>query len=382
MDKRVIYYSAVSTLEMLGWGLYLTFIVRYVSVTLGGGSSSLLVFLGSNWGFTLFSILIGGFLRVLGEKKTLLLGTLCSLPPLVILFTENPYVIAFVSSVSAFPWGIMWSIVLKDVFAGSERTAGVRYSVFTAGRGVGFFLGSILTGLIYSVGGVEGVVVAMSIVLLASSLGYYVLYHEGGSTSGKRASDLSYVVSKLWIFYTSLVFVVFARELFYSIAPPKLDSDINMLVQGLPEWAAYSVFGLVYSGGAVISPLARYIAGKLVDKHGPRQVYVSTALAYIAVYWVFVKTTGLIPLLVWQIPLFPFLDTGMNVYIAKRLNHDQIPLGIAAGLSFTAFGGLMVILMLIPGELSYELGGIAISAACLTAVILALMDRSYSEDKG
>ncbi|MEM3346545.1 MAG: hypothetical protein QXR36_03860, partial [Desulfurococcaceae archaeon] len=99
-------------------------------------------------------------------------------------------------------------------------------------------------------------------------------------------------------------------------------------------------------------------------------------------YWVFVKTTGLIPLLVWQIPLFPFLDTGMNVYIAKRLNHDQIPLGIAAGLSFTAFGGLMVILMLIPGELSYELGGIAISAACLTAVILGLMDRSYSEAKG
>ncbi|MEM4827274.1 MAG: hypothetical protein QXK07_04450, partial [Desulfurococcaceae archaeon] len=70
MDKRVIYYSVVSTIEMLGWGLYLTFIVRYVSVTLGGGSSSLLVFLGSNWGFTLFSILIGGFLRVLGEKKT------------------------------------------------------------------------------------------------------------------------------------------------------------------------------------------------------------------------------------------------------------------------------------------------------------------------
>lgn len=379
MDTYILYYGIISTLESVGWGLYFTFIVRYISVVLGGETRSLIVFLASNWGFTLLSILIGGFLRTLGERRTLLLGVLCSLPPLVILFSYNPFVIGIVASMSAFPWGLMWSIVLKDIFTGSEKVTGLRYGLFTAGRGLGFFAGSLLTGLLYAVSNVAGVVLAISVILLTSALCYYYLYGGSNYNRKTRSVGVGPIIRKLWVFYVSLVFTIFARELFYSIAPPKLDSDIKLVLRELPEWVAYTVFGLVYSGGALVSPVARFIAGKLVDKHGPRLIYISTVLAYVITYWAFVKTTGLTSILIWQIPLFPFLDTSLNVYIAKQLAHELIPLGVAAGLTFTSIGGLLVVLMLALGGFNAELGGFVVTAVCATAVLLALVDKARKD---
>lgn len=383
MEKRIIAYSVVSTLEMLGWGIYLAFFARYLSVVLMGGSEAVIVFTSLNWGFTLLSVLVSRLLCTLGERGVILLGLLCSLPPFIVILSDNPFLIAAIAPLSALPWGLMWSVVVKSVFYSSRGSAGWGYGLFTAGRGVGAFVGSVLTGPLYALGGVQLIVTAIALILVLSVLGYYGLHIEvQHADCSKNSPSVSAVVSKLWNFYVSLTLVVYARELLYAMAPPKLDSDIKLVFSELPDWAEYAVFGALFSGGALISPLARLLAGKLVDQKGTLVVYAYTVASYALVYWAFMKTTGLFPIIVWQIPLFPFLDTSIHAHIAKNLDMVEVPVGVAASLTFTAIGGLLVLLALAPGRASVDLAGATVTASCAISILLVLGVRRIRNTDG
>lgn len=372
MEKRILAYGVVSTLEMLGWGIYLAFFARYLSVALKGGAEAVVVFTSLNWGFTLLSVLVSKLLSIMSERGVILLGMLCSIPPFIVLFSNDPLIIASIAPLSALPWGLMWSVVVKSVFHSSSDRPGWGYGVFTAGRGVGAFLGSVLTGPLYAVGGTLMVVIAIAFALTVSVFSYYGLHKDSSMTLNGNTPRVTPVISKLWMFYASLVAVVFARELLYAMGPPKLDSDLKLLLKDVPEWVEYAVFGAVYSGGALLSPIARLLAGRLVDRHGALPVYLCTTVGYAALYWIFMKTSGVTPILAWQIPLFPFLDTSVNVYVAKNLDVHEIPLGVASSLTFTAIGGLLVLLVLLPGRIHVDLAGLVMSSACVLAALLAL----------
>ncbi|MEM1713481.1 MAG: hypothetical protein QXW36_02960, partial [Desulfurococcaceae archaeon] len=241
------------------------------------------------------------------------------------------------------------------------------------GSGLGFFLGSIVTGLIIAVLGLSGVYVVVVLTLTVSYLIYYYKYPTFISESRVKNTSIVKITINLLPALISLSLIVFIRELLYSLAPIKLNNSIEALTLHIPKWLEYTIYGLIYSGGALISPVARIIAGKLVDKYGPLSVYISVVLSYTALYWAFGYSSGIIPVILWQIPLYPLLDTSFNVFVAMKLSSEELTSGFGLVYAFTAIGGLMLLPLLLLNELNIVYIGIFVSAAGILSILLILL---------
>ncbi|MEM0000332.1 MAG: MFS transporter [Desulfurococcaceae archaeon] len=370
-------YATAATISSIGWGLYFAFATRYIAVELGGGPTATVAFVGFGWVFTLLGIFAGKIASILGERSTILIGLLQALPITAGLYVKDPLLLAFLLSTVNFPWVIHWSIVLKVVFSRASEKPGREYSEVTIGTGVGFAAGSVASGLIYANWGASGVFLLDAALLLVPPLVYYLSYPEiPRADLGSGGSSVHSVIEKILPALISLMLVVFGRELLYSLAPVKLNASIERVLPALSEWAKYAVYGLVFSGGAIISPLVRLLAGYLVDSRGPVKVYAYTTLGYALLYWLFMKTSGLIPIVLWQMPLFPFLDTAFNVYIAKKLEREELVTGFGASYTFTAIGGASIIPLLLMGEVNVDYAGSLVTAACITSIILMVKNGS------
>lgn len=369
-------YIVNTTLYMMAWGVFFTFITRYVSIELGGGAGALILFTSLNWFFTLSGFAAGVVAKRVGEKKCILLGSLASVPTIMCALTKDPTATAILASSTSLPWVLTWSVVVKSFFTRSNGSYGTEYGKYTVGTGLGFFVGSLLTGSLYYVGGPAFVFATCSAMLAAFPLVYYLKHpvEVPGPGNDDKASVFN-VVRKLRLALISLTFIVFGRELMYSIAPVKLSLNIDLVLPGIPVWLSYTVYGLIYSGGALASPVARLTAGKLIDRYGSLRVYVLTALSYIVMYWSFVKTEGLYPILIWQIPLYPLLDSSFNVYVAERLNRNELVSGFGVAMAFTALGGILLLPVLTLGYVDLDLFGAILTALNAIAIALALINE-------
>lgn len=355
----------------LSWGIFFTFTTKYIGVELGGGESAVIMFTGANWFFTLLGLLAGKISSLIGDRKTVLLGLLCTIPILIGYFMVDPIQMALVVSTASFPWVLSWSAVLKAIFSLSSRdNMGSYYGKITIGSGLGFFLGSIVTGVIIASLGSSGVYITVALILAISYLIYYYKYPESTPEYKINNASVLRVALSLMPALISLSLIVFTRELLYSLAPIKLNDSIKTIAPQIPKWLEYIVYGVVYSGGALISPLSRIISGRLVDKYGPLPVYISAVISYTVLYWAFNYSNGIISVMLWQIPLYPFLDTSFNVFIAMRLPREDLISGFGLTYAFTAIGGLMLIPLLLLGELNVVYIGTFVSFSCILSIIL------------
>lgn len=373
MRSKLVYAIAATVLN-IGWGLHFAFFTRYIAVELRGGLNSMLVFTGLGWFFVLLGVLAGEIANRLGERKAILLGVFQALPILVGIVVKDPIALAALLSVSAFPWVVSWSVVLKVIFAGAGARPGREYSKITLGTGAGYAIGSMISGPVYAMCRAEGVFILNAVLLLAPPLMWYCSYPRELQQHGNMRVNLTSVVKKTLLPLISLTLVVFTRELLYSLAPVKLNTSIEEVLPAVPEWAKYSIYGLVYSGGALISPAARLLAGYLVDTYGPLWVYVYTTMGYLALYWSFTSTSALIPLLLWQIPLYPMLDTAYSVYIAKKLSREELVTGFATAQAFTAIGGMLVLPLLYLGDVDPVVAGVFATLACVFSTTIMLVN--------
>lgn len=371
--KPKLAYIVATTISSMGWGLHFAFVTRYLVAELGGGTTATMAFIGVGWVFTLLGILAGKIANVIGERRAILLGVTQALPLITGIFVRDPMILATVLSTAAFPWVIHWSIVLKTIFSSTRERPGREYGEVTAGTGVGYAVGALISGPIYAFGGYASVFLLNALLLLVPPLMYYISY-PGYASSPLREVRVGVldVVRKTLPALLSLSLVIFSRELLYSLAPVKLSESLESVLPGLPEWLAYTLYGLVYSGGSLISPPLRLLAGRLVDSHGPLKVYVSTVVGYVAFYWSFTGTGGVAPLIIWQLPLYPFLDTAFNVYVARKLAREELVTGFGASYAFTAIGGSLVTLLLATG-LGVKHAGILVSIAGAFSVLLILL---------
>lgn len=372
MKIKVAYAIAV-TISSMGWGLHFAFVTRYLAIELRGGSTATIAFIGLGWLFTLLGILAGKIASTIGERKAILLGALQAIPMFTGLFVKDPLLLASLLSIATFPWILHWSIVLKIIFSRAGQKPGREYSEITVGTGIGFAAGSSISGPLYAIGGASGVFTLNAVLLFIPPLVYYLSYPTDSRElrSNSKVSVFN-VVKKVFSALMSLALVVFSRELLYSLAPIKLNASIEEALPTLPEWAKYAIYGLAYSGGALISPLAKLLAGYLVDSRGPVKVYAYTALSYTLLYWSFMKTSGLVPIILWQLPLFPFLDTAFNVYIAKKLAREELVTGFGASYTFTAIGGALIIPLLLMGELNVDHVGLLVVFTCTLSIVLII----------
>lgn len=369
--KTKMAYATAVTISSVGWGLYFAFATRYIAVELGGASTATIVFIGFGWVFALLGIFAGKIASILGEKNTILVGLLQALPITTGLYVKDPLLLAFLLSTVNFPWVIHWSIVLKVVFSRTSEKPGREYGEVTVGTGIGFAAGSVASGPIYASYGANGVFLLDAVLLFVPPLVYYLSYPESLRTNlGNSGVRVYSVVRKILPALISLTLVVFSRELLYSLAPVKLNASVESVLPALPEWMKYAIYGLVFSGGALISPLVRLLAGYLVDSRGPVKVYAYTALSYALLYWSFMKASGLIPIILWQVPLFPFLDTAFNVYIAKELEREELVTGFGASYTFTAIGGALIVPLILMEEVNVDYVGLLITALCTLSITL------------
>lgn len=71
---------------------------------------------------------------------------------------------------------------------------------------------------------------------------------------------------------------------------------------------------------------------------------IATSFAlYTASYWLFISLEGIASIFVWQLPLYPVVDTSINVLLAKSSSGDSRTHALGAGLAFSAIGGLGVL---------------------------------------
>lgn len=358
-------YALATFLSSIAWGSIYSFTTRYLAVELGGGTDSVILLLGLSWVFTLTGFTAGRVASLIGERRAILFGSLSILPLIVSMYTRDPFIIAFAISTTAFPWVISWSIILKLVMSTSEpRKAGSRYSMLTIGTGLGYFMGSLIQGLAYGIYGALSVYSLALSLVLASHLIYYYHYPTSMGVYSERAKSAEVktfsIINRIILPLLSVTFIVFTREFLYSLAPVKLDHSIKEIINIGSGWMEYAIYGLVFSGGALVSPFMRLVSGWLVDKYGSLTIYTTSIVSYTLLFWSFNYTHGLLPIILWQIPLFPLLDTSMNVYFAKLLQKDEMVTGYGILNSFIALGGALVTPL-------YLLGGINPLIACLIA---------------
>ncbi|MCX8186212.1 MAG: MFS transporter [Sulfolobales archaeon] len=365
-------YALGAALNTANWGLYFSFSRRYLSVDLGGGTQSVLLITGLEWVFTLFAIASGKLVQVLGGRYVVFLGVTGFIPFIAALGIHNPMTLAVVLSFASFSWAISWPSILSAVFSGGI-SPGKAYSYFTLGSGLGYSFGSLAMGPIYSALRAEGVFTTMAVIYLLTYLIFFIQYPtKGPSRHGLRdVSESPNAILKLIPVLTAFSFIVFARELLYSIAPLKLTYEIREVFTPTSELVEYTLFGTVFGGiTALLSVPARVLAGKLSDRYNPAKILFAISIAYLITYWLFVTTEGLIPIIVWQLPLYPFLDVSINTYIARYVPRHAVTLGFGTVLTFSAIGGLLLLPILANPEITTEFIGSLVTSAVIVSIAL------------
>jgi len=367
-------YTLALTTSSCGWGVFYTFTTRYIAVELHGGTLSIYVFTGASWFFTLFSLLAETVARILTERKALLLGVLVIIPLILGVQITEPITVALVFASTSIPWAITWPVVLKVVFSRRRRGLGREYGAFTVFSGWGFMAGSLLAGFLYATGGVV-LVYAVTALLVSMPFIIYYTYYTPSSSVSKTSISIISPLKILRYTLTAICIFVLSRELFLTQGPVKINRELETLLPAQGEWVYYVLYGLVYSGGALISPVARVVAGRLVDKYGSRSVLAATFTGYTLLYWSFIKTSGIIPLVLWQIPLFPLYDVAVNTHVAKLLPSPLHIQGFALVTAFTATGGSLVTLLLFLGIEDVNVVGLLVTITSLISFTLLLYEK-------
>lgn len=371
-------YSVAATLYMTTWGLYFSFTRRYIGVELGGGLQSIILITGLEWGFTLLAVAAGRLTRRVGERNLILLGSAGCFSFLAAMATRNPTELAVILSLYSFTWALSWPPVLSTVLSDVSISPGRAYSYFTVGTGLGYSIGSACMGPVYGVAGPEGAFTTLALthlitysILLAffpGNISSKTVKHEVGEDFSTRE-----VFGRLAPVLVALSLTVFARELLYSVAPSKLSKELESLVGSSSALTEYTLFGVVYGGfTAVLSIPARIVAGRLTDKHDPLKVFALVTVAYLLDYWFFVKSWGWASIIIWQLPLYPFLDTAINTYIAKQVPRNTMASGFGLVIAFDAVGGLMLLPLLSNPYLSLDFIGYAVTVATTISAVIAL----------
>lgn len=379
------FYSVAATINTVVWGIYFSFTRRYIGIELGGGLRVLLLITGLEWAYVFFAVVADRFSKSVGRRRGILLGSTGAIPLAVSVFIRDPVSLALVLSLTSLSWSITWPLVMTTVFAEAQKKLGKVYSLFTVGTGLGFSLGSFAMGLLYRAGGPSLVLAACSSLCLLSYIVFYSFYPRVGEVS----EDVARKPKALWTHYLRCVLIayallVFCREAYYAVAPVKLDSEISKVFPEISGESQYIAFGILYGGlVSFLSIPSRLLAGFLVDRCGPRLLLATSFILYAASYWFFISSEGIASIAIWQLPLYPLVDTSVNVLLARSSTGDDRARTLGVGLAFSAVGGLGVLPLVAYPGIDPVLVGFLITTAALCGMILVnheLLAKRYRRD--
>lgn len=341
-------YVTASFIHSAAWGLYFAFTRFYIVTELYGGYTPLLLLASAEWGLPALSIIWGALADKYGRRKFVLLGTTGALAFIIAAHITDPILFVIALSYASLAWGLAWPSILAPILTSSEGV-GYRYGLFTIGSAIGWSIGSSIMGIIYNYLGPCGVLYSMSLLYTASYLLYTLFFpHNYGQLQNIGTSSKVFlrIVMRMLLLLIAIALTTFGIEVIFNVMAVKLQSEINRVFSHVDKEANVVLFGILYGGlTAVLSIPMRIIAGKIVDKWDPLCLFIAIDLVYAAYIVCLAVSYGIVTIILWQIPLYPFYDVSVCTS-TSRYAPPQFKAGVAgATLAAQSIGGLVVALV-------------------------------------
>lgn len=354
-----------TTLHSATWGFYYSFTRWYLIEELRAGADIVMTLTGLEWAFVGLSPLSSYLGKTLGERGLIGIASLTAIPLFTGFIVKDPSLLILLLSAGMMPWSLGWPAVLSSYMNNVRGTLGKEYGYMTSLTGVGYCAGALLSNVVYTrLGSFASFIVVGALYLATFALFY--LYYPGGSQPTRqkaRTGTETLTLRYLAVFTASFALAVATRETLYSRAPVKI---IHVVKELSGEENAQMLYTIVYSViPAVLSVPVRILAGRLVDSAGPLRLYLSTVIGYGIIYFAMMYSGSYIALIVWTIPLYPFLDTAVTTLLAAKSRENEMTKSMSINILASAIGGLIVALL---PHVNIRYGGIDV----LIAVFVAL----------
>ncbi|MFZ8793822.1 MAG: MFS transporter, partial [Acidilobaceae archaeon] len=248
-----------------------------------------------------------------------LLGVLRAPIAVLMAFVDPTFipVLAFLSSLLS----VLFYTNVLGILLGLIRGSGRLYGLITIAAPLGYGVGSIIPGLLEPVGGYKLVFIFLGVVGGLAPL----MLLLAPSNPGGAGSPLGVVVRAFKTMPLRLILAIIlgnlALTLYWNVMSIKLYEVTGSLL----------AFGFI--GGfltTILSTMARPLAGVVVDRFKADLALAIVLLAYAIYNTILFYTTGLVFMLLWLIPLYPFKDVAQTMALSRRV--DQSLQASVAGL--------------------------------------------------
>lgn len=355
-----MYFFLVS----LGFGMYLTISRDAVQALLGYEYSFMSLVVAAENIPMVFAVVGGGLGDHLGRRTMVLLGFFSSIPLLLMGVLPISY-LPLLAAGYVFFWSISHPSITGALLH-ATRSSGIQYSIYAVFGTLGWGLGGPFSGLLIRIGGWSLAYYAAALTVL---LGYVIAYvffprHVAGGGAGFR--EIVSASRRVVFFFVSSVLATAGFLLFFGNYALILRSRI-----GDP-----GLFGMVYTFiPSLLGIMARPFIGVLTEKTDPSRIALAGILFYLVVATGLAYSTGILMIVLWALPIYPFLDQGFMLTFSRRLPGKLQ--AFASGIWSTALslGGVVVLAIsftMVTGEFTYIY---ICSLALLTASLAVLFTR-------
>jgi len=334
-------YTLGNVFYTLAWSLYFTASRIYVKEVLGGTFTDIALLTSLEYLPALFSTVWGYLGDILGRRRIILIGFLSAPAFMLIGFTGLPWVLilAFIASLAS---TIAWPSVVATVVSDIEESGTRKYSIYAMGGSIGWGMGSILMGFLYSLGGIKLVTITVATFRILATVLFYSVYpkiyrQDVNVTIGGKQTLRSILENNFLMFFLLAVAIsYFGLEFSYNILSIKLYSEL-----GRNE----IYYGIVFGGvTAFLGAFFRPIAGRIVDLIGEIRSFAVTLISYTLLLYGLAIAKGWFMVLLWTIPVYPLYDTAAVTIASKALPPKVRATAIGTyGTAISVAGNLVVI---------------------------------------
>ncbi len=356
-------YAAAQAFFWLGFSIYYTYTRMYVEDLLGQNYAFIALLVGAEEAPLLLAVLLGYLADKMGRRKALLLGFGEAIA-VGLMGLTSIWMLPFLAAIAASFYAIAYS-ALTGIILASVGGSGWKYSLVTLLSSIGWAMGGVIAGVLYGYGPMAEYGCSASFVALGYLLAYMLApSSEDGAKTRVSTRQVITAAYKLVPITASIVLSATGLMLFYGAVSLKLAREVNDPI----------LFGLVYSTlSALLGALVRPLAGLLTDRVDPLVLMVVSSLAYTVLNFGIAIAHGIILVVLWLTPIYPFRDVAIYMAVSRSLPRELQ--ATAAGMvSFAiSLSGIIIVLIspLLHGKTILEL--YVITAALLILSALALI---------
>ncbi|WFO75931.1 MFS transporter [Desulfurococcaceae archaeon MEX13E-LK6-19] len=301
-------FAIAFLLEGLGTSIYFTYSRPYIIENLGEAYGLAALLASAELIPSIFSVVAGMIGDRIGRRNLILVGIL-RFPALTLLAYINPVYAPVAVALMYLGTALSAPSSLGTVLEAGGRSGKI-YAWITFFAGIGWALGGLVPGIFKQYIGGIGLFLLAGIFLAISPIIQFAYYPKGLKGRSISLQEVFEGIKRSTAVVLAILFSTAGLTMFYSLLLVKIYREVGNLF----------IYGLVtMSLAALTGSLMRPLSGKLVDKYDPDIVLALSLIAYMILNVFLYISSGLILLVLWLVPIFPFKDTAQTMSISRRL---------------------------------------------------------------